>query len=48
MYEYLHSVNLEDLVQQQRGTPCAEGAAAIPASVGKPRPARRIPVMASA
>jgi Rrf2 family iron-sulfur cluster assembly transcriptional regulator len=48
MYEYLHSVNLEDLVQQQHGTPCAESARAVPVTVGKARPARRIPVMASA
>lgn len=47
MYDYLHSVSLEDLVQQQHGTACAEVAAAIPVAVGKARPARRIPVMAS-
>lgn len=47
MYEYLHSVSLEELVQQQRGTSCAEGVSAITMHVGKPRPTRRVTAMAS-
>lgn len=45
MYEYLHSVTLETLVEQQRGKPHAESAAAIKPSA---RSLRRIPVMAAA
>ena len=45
MYEYLHSVNLEHMVHQQRGKPYAESAAAIKPSA---RAMRRIPVMAVA
>ena len=45
MYEYLHSVSLEDMVEQQRGKPFAESAAAIKPSA---RALRRIPVMAAA
>ena len=45
MYEYLHSVNLESLVAQQRGKPHAESAAAIKPSA---RALRRIPVMVNA
>lgn len=48
MYEYLDSVNLEELVQQQRGTPCADGAQAIPVKIGKSRTTRRTPIMAVA
>jgi Rrf2 family iron-sulfur cluster assembly transcriptional regulator len=45
MHEYLSSVNLDELVRKQHGTPCAEGAAIIkPAG----RAVRRIPVMANA
>jgi Rrf2 family iron-sulfur cluster assembly transcriptional regulator len=46
MFEYLHSVTLEELVQQQRGSPCAESAKAIPVKLS--RPARRTPAMAVA
>jgi Rrf2 family transcriptional regulator, iron-sulfur cluster assembly transcription factor len=44
MYEYLHSVNLEDLVLQQHGTHShsAEGVVSMPQSG---RHSRRIPVM---
>jgi Rrf2 family iron-sulfur cluster assembly transcriptional regulator len=45
MYEYLHSVNLDELVRQQHGTPCAESIVAVTAGS---RQSRRIPVMASA
>lgn len=45
MYEYLQSVNLGHLVDQQRGKPCAEG---VPMSEVGSRPARRIAVMATA
>ncbi len=45
MYEYLHSVNLEELVLQQRGTPCAEGAEKLPQRSSN---ARRIAVLATA
>lgn len=45
MYEYLHSVNLQVLVEQQRGKPHAESAAAIKPT---PRSMRRIAVMAVA
>ena len=45
MYDYLHSVNLEDLVKQQRGKPHAESAASIQPTA---RSMRRIAVMAVA
>ena len=48
MYEYLHSVNLEELVRQQRGTPCAEGAENLPQRSANARPTRRIAVLATA
>lgn len=48
MYEYLDSVNLAELVQQQQGTACAESAQAIPVKLTKSRTARRTPVMAAA
>jgi len=48
MYDYLHSVNLDELVQQQRGTPCAEGISTVSMGAGKARPVRRIAVMATA
>lgn len=47
MYEYLHSVNLEELVRQQCGTPCADGVSPVTVHV-KPRPTRRVAAMASA
>jgi Rrf2 family iron-sulfur cluster assembly transcriptional regulator len=46
MHEYLHSVNLEELVRQQHGTPCAASVAAMPER--SMRQSRRIPVMAVA
>ncbi len=46
MHEYLHSVNLEELVRQQHGTPCAASVAAMPER--SMRQSRRIPVMAAA
>lgn len=46
MYDYLHSVDLAELVRQQQGTPCAEGADAVP--LKSARQARRIPVMVAA
>jgi len=46
MQEYLNSVNLDDLVRQQRGTSSAEAAAAV-VGKGHSAPMRRIPVMAS-
>jgi len=45
MYEYLHSVNLENLVQQQREK---SALASLPPSQPGGRPARRIAVMATA
>jgi Rrf2 family iron-sulfur cluster assembly transcriptional regulator len=48
MYEYLHSVNLEELVRQQRGTPCAEGAEKLPQRDANARSTRRIAVLATA
>lgn len=47
MHEYLSSVNLDDLVRQQRGTGCASDVAATLAR-GHTAPVRRIPVMATA
>lgn len=49
MYEYLSSVSLDELVRQQRGTPCAEGVpAAATTKPGGSRANRRIHVMAAA
>lgn len=45
MHEYLHSVNLDELVRQQHGTPCAEN---LPTAKAGGRTSRRIPVMAAA
>jgi Rrf2 family iron-sulfur cluster assembly transcriptional regulator len=47
MYEYLSSVNLEALVRQQYGTPCADGISLTKVKSGD-RPARRVQMMASA
>lgn len=47
MHEYLSSVSLDDLVNQQHGTPCAEGISISELKSGS-RPARRIAVMAAA
>ncbi|MDO9244589.1 MAG: Rrf2 family transcriptional regulator [Rhodocyclaceae bacterium] len=47
MYEYLHSVNLEELVIQQHGTPCAEGVVNVMQKNGAPRQSRRISLAAT-
>lgn len=47
MYEYLDSVCLEELVQQQRGTHCADGVRAVPVKIGKTRSLRRSGAMAA-
>jgi Rrf2 family iron-sulfur cluster assembly transcriptional regulator len=45
MFDYLSSVQLAELVEQQRSTKCAEGVEKTPPAR---RPARRIPVAAVA
>lgn len=45
MFDYLSSVRLSELVEQQRGTKCAEGIDQTPPAR---RPTRRIPVSATA
>jgi Rrf2 family iron-sulfur cluster assembly transcriptional regulator len=45
MFDYLSSVRLSELVDQQRGTKCAEGIEQTPPAR---RPARRVPVAAVA
>ncbi|MDP1651291.1 MAG: Fe-S cluster assembly transcriptional regulator IscR [Rhodocyclaceae bacterium] len=47
MHEYLNSVNLDDLVRQQRNTGCADDVAATLAK-GRTAPMRRVHVMATA
>lgn len=46
MHDYLRSVNLDDLVRQQRDTGCADDVTATLAK-GHTAPMRRIPVMAA-
>ncbi|MCX8086462.1 MAG: Fe-S cluster assembly transcriptional regulator IscR [Rhodocyclaceae bacterium] len=48
MQEYLRSVNLEELVRQQRGKPCAESAATVTVKPAGSRAGRRMSVQASA
>jgi Rrf2 family iron-sulfur cluster assembly transcriptional regulator len=45
MHEYLNSVNLDELVRQQHGTPCMDN---LPPAKAGGRTSRRIPVMAVA
>jgi Rrf2 family iron-sulfur cluster assembly transcriptional regulator len=47
MYEYLSAVNLEELVLQQQGTPCAESAANVKQKNDSARQPRRISLMAN-
>lgn len=47
MYEYLSSVNLEELVLQQHGTPCAENADKLTQKNSSARLPRRIAAMAN-
>lgn len=47
MYEYLHSVSLDDLVRQQHDTPCVDTVSPVTLHV-KSQPARLLVAMASA
>ncbi|WIM06468.1 MAG: Fe-S cluster assembly transcriptional regulator IscR [Candidatus Nitricoxidivorans perseverans] len=47
MFDYLSSVCLAELVEQQRNTRCAEGVEGTGAPRPERRPARRIPVVAA-